>query len=82
MIVSAPGYHSVATHIFDAQSKYLDSDAVFAVKASLVRDFERHEAGATAAPGASSAPDGVPPGQAWYSLHQDFLLSPQSAAAG
>ncbi|MGZ4396262.1 MAG: dioxygenase family protein, partial [Gaiellaceae bacterium] len=39
MIVRAPGYRTVATHIFDAASDYLDSDAVFAVKPSLVRDF-------------------------------------------
>jgi hydroxyquinol 1,2-dioxygenase len=29
----------VTTHIFVAGSPYLDSDAVFAVKRSLVRDF-------------------------------------------
>jgi protocatechuate 3,4-dioxygenase beta subunit len=68
VIVSAPGYQSVATHIFDSGSKYLTSDAVFAVKSSLVRAFERHEPGET-------APDGVPPGQAWYSLRHDFRLS-------
>ena len=68
VIVSAPGYQSVATHIFDADSKYLASDAVFAVKASLVRTFQRHE------PGTEPAPDGVPPGQPWYSLQHDFRL--------
>jgi protocatechuate 3,4-dioxygenase beta subunit len=70
VIVSAPGYQSVATHIFDADSKYLTSDAVFAVKASLVRTFDRHE------PGTEPAPDGVPPGQPWYSLQHDFRLAP------
>ena len=69
LIVSAPGYHAVATHIFDAASKYLDSDAVFAVKPSLVRRFERHEPGA-------GAPDGVPPDTPWYSISYDFLLEP------
>ncbi len=39
MIVSAPGYHKLTTHIFDADSEFLDSDAVFAVKRSLVRRF-------------------------------------------
>jgi hydroxyquinol 1,2-dioxygenase len=39
MIVSAPGFETVTTHIFDAASEYLDSDAVFAVKPSLLRDF-------------------------------------------
>jgi catechol 1,2-dioxygenase len=38
-IVSAAGYHTVTTHIFDRQSRYLDSDAVFGVKGSLVKDF-------------------------------------------
>jgi catechol 1,2-dioxygenase len=31
MIVRAPGYKPVTTHIFDRESEYLDSDAVFAV---------------------------------------------------
>jgi catechol 1,2-dioxygenase len=39
MIVSADGYQSLTTHIFDAESAYLDSDAVFAVKPSLLRNF-------------------------------------------
>lgn len=41
MIVSAPGYETLTTHVFDAESAYLDSDAVFAVKPSLVRNFVR-----------------------------------------
>ena len=41
MIVSAPGYETLTTHIFDADSPYLDSDAVFAVKPSLLRRFVR-----------------------------------------
>ncbi|KAB1981733.1 dioxygenase family protein [Streptomyces triticiradicis] len=38
-IVSAEGHAPVTTHIFVAGGPYLDSDAVFAVKRSLVRDF-------------------------------------------
>jgi catechol 1,2-dioxygenase len=38
-IVEAPGYVPVTTHVFVQGSPYLDSDAVFAVKQSLVRDF-------------------------------------------
>lgn len=45
MIVSAPGYESVTTHLFPAGSPYLDSDAVFGVKDSLIVPFERHAAG-------------------------------------
>jgi catechol 1,2-dioxygenase len=37
-IASAPGYRPVTTHVFVADSPYLDSDAVFGVKDSLVRD--------------------------------------------
>lgn len=38
-LVSAPGHEQLVTHMFVADSPYLDSDAVFAVKASLVADF-------------------------------------------
>ncbi|AWW41299.1 intradiol ring-cleavage dioxygenase [Streptomyces cadmiisoli] len=38
-IATAPGHTPVTTHIFVAGSDYLDSDAVFAVKQSLVQDF-------------------------------------------
>jgi len=37
--VSAPGLRTVTTHVFVAGSPYLDSDAVFGVKQSLVLDF-------------------------------------------
>jgi hydroxyquinol 1,2-dioxygenase len=32
MIVRAPGHRTLTTHVFDASSAYIDSDAVFAVK--------------------------------------------------
>ncbi|WP_344664290.1 dioxygenase [Catenulispora yoronensis] len=38
-IVSAPGHESLTTHMFVADSPYIDSDAVFAVKRSLIRPF-------------------------------------------
>jgi protocatechuate 3,4-dioxygenase beta subunit len=44
-IVSANGYLPVVTHVFDSQSDYLDSDAVFGVKQSLIRDFVPDEEG-------------------------------------
>jgi catechol 1,2-dioxygenase len=37
--VSAPGFEPLTTHVFDRDSDYLDSDAVFGVKESLIRDF-------------------------------------------
>ncbi|HEV8277783.1 MAG TPA: intradiol ring-cleavage dioxygenase [Streptosporangiaceae bacterium] len=38
-IVCAPGHRPVTTHIFDAENPYLDSDTVFGVKDSLIREF-------------------------------------------
>jgi hydroxyquinol 1,2-dioxygenase len=51
--------------------QYLDSDAVFAVKNSLIRDFT-HEA-----PGV--APDGKKMDRPWRKLHTDFVLSKRTA---
>jgi len=44
-IVRAPGYYPVTTHLFDSESKYLDSDAVFGVRDSLILEFEPDGAG-------------------------------------
>lgn len=41
--ISAPGFKTLVTHIFDSTSKYLDSDTVFAVKPALIVDFEEHQ---------------------------------------
>jgi hydroxyquinol 1,2-dioxygenase len=40
-IVSAPGYQQVITHVFVEGDKYLDHDAVFAVKNSLVGKYRK-----------------------------------------
>src|SRR6266478_540543 len=42
-VVSAEGYEPVTTHIFDRTDEYLGSDAVFAVKDTLICDFTKHE---------------------------------------
>lgn len=39
VVVSAPGYKTVITHLFDAGSEYLDSDAVFGGRDSLIVDM-------------------------------------------
>ena len=70
MIVSAPGCETVTTHLFVEGDPYLESDAVFAVKDSLVVDFTRHEPGV--------APDGKTIDQPWFSVHYDFGLVPVS----
>ncbi len=47
--VSAPGHVPLTTHLFVRGDKHLKSDAVFAVKDSLVVDFERHSNGSEGA---------------------------------
>ena len=73
MIVSAPGYASVTTHLFVADSPYLDSDAVFGVKESLVAQFERHPPGI--------GPNGERMDTPFYTVNHDFRLRPAGAAA-
>ena len=66
MIVSAEGHEPVTTHLFVAASPYLDSDAVFGMKQSLVVPFERHEPG--------SLPSGERMDVPYYSAKYDFRL--------
>lgn len=62
-IVSAPGCRPVTTHIFDADNPYLDSDAVFGVRDSLVRQFR------------PAGPDD--PSDVSFVVEMDFALAPQ-----
>ncbi|MDP4622452.1 MAG: hydroxyquinol 1,2-dioxygenase [Hydrogenophaga sp.] len=48
VIVEAPGYRSLITEVFDAADPWLDKDAVFGVRASLVCDFKSESDPATA----------------------------------
>jgi hydroxyquinol 1,2-dioxygenase len=70
MIVRAPGYKTVTTHVFDATSEYLDSDTVFAVKPSLLRTFVERSPDDPERP---PAIDGE-----WVSLENDIVLAPGS----
>lgn len=65
-IVSAPGYEPVTTHVFVEGDRYLDSDAVFGVKDSLVVEFVRHEPG--------TAPDGTKITRPYFTANYDFSL--------
>jgi hydroxyquinol 1,2-dioxygenase len=67
MIVSAPGFQPVTTHVFVEGDPYLESDAVFAVKNSLVTRFVRHEPGV--------APDGKRMDRPYYSVEYEFGLA-------
>ncbi len=66
-MVSAPGYQTLITHIFAAGDPYLDRDAVFGVKDSLIVEFTDHPAG----PG----PDGQLLDSRWTSAHFDIVLA-------
>jgi hydroxyquinol 1,2-dioxygenase len=68
LIARAPGYRTLATHVFDARSDYLDSDAVFAVKRSLLRTFVARKADD---PDTPAGVDGD-----WYSVENDIVLVP------
>jgi hydroxyquinol 1,2-dioxygenase len=88
MITSA-GYRPLTTHIFVAGDEYLNDDAVFGVKDSLVAEFVQHAAGELAPPGAPGAPGataaagapgatggtGTPGETAWSSLSYEFVLA-------
>ena len=65
-IVKAPGYETLITHVFCDGDKYLDSDAVFGVRSSLIGDYVRH------APGA--APDGAVQATPFHTLDFSFVL--------
>jgi hydroxyquinol 1,2-dioxygenase len=70
-MIIADGHETLVTHLFVDGDQYLDSDAVFAVKNSLIRDFTRQ------APGA--APDGKKMDASWRKLHNDFVLAKAAA---
>lgn len=47
LIVTAPGHQKLVTHIFVGDDPYIDSDAVFGVKESLMAPFRKNEGGET-----------------------------------
>jgi hydroxyquinol 1,2-dioxygenase len=67
-MISAPGYATLITHVFADGAPYLDTDAVFGVKSSLITPFEQH------APGV--APDGKQLDMPFYTANYDFVLAP------
>ena len=66
-IVSAPGYAPVATHVFVAGDPYIESDAVFGVKPSLIVEFVEQKPG--------RAPDGTLMERPFCDIRFDFTLS-------
>ncbi|MFN3744944.1 MAG: intradiol ring-cleavage dioxygenase [Hyphomicrobiaceae bacterium] len=65
-IISAPGYQTVTTHLFDRDDPYLASDVVFGVKDSLVCEIVPHDDPKAAANAGLANP--------FWSLRHDFKL--------
>ena len=72
-MVRAPGYRTLVTHIFVRGDELLASDAVFGVKDSLVRDFDRQTPG-------TPTPDGRVVAGTWSRTAFDIVLAPDAPA--
>jgi catechol 1,2-dioxygenase len=73
LIVRAPGHATLTTHIFDDESEFLRSDAVFAVKSSLARRFVPRSADDPARPTGVTGD--------WFSVENDLVLAREPGAA-
>jgi hydroxyquinol 1,2-dioxygenase len=69
--VSAPGHVTLTTQVFVGGSPYIDADAVFGKRDSLVVDFEKHPPG--------KAVDGREMGVPYHSASFDVRLAPVPA---
>lgn len=67
-IVSHPDCRSLTTHLFDSEDEYLESDVVFAVKASLIKVFALNDDPDAAEQYGVYAP--------FRELEHDFVLTP------
>jgi hydroxyquinol 1,2-dioxygenase len=68
--ITAPGYQTLITHVFRAGDCYLESDAVFGVRSSLIAEWVDHENG--------TAPNGEKLNAPFCTLNFDFVLNPVS----
>ena len=66
--VDAEGFQSLITHVFVAGDEFLDSDAVFGVRETLIAPFEHHEPG--------TAPDGRQIEVPFWTMTYDMVLAP------
>jgi hydroxyquinol 1,2-dioxygenase len=68
--IAGSGFETLVTHLFDAESPYLDADAVFGVKNSLIATFSHERMGL--------GPDARPMAKPWRRLSYHFGLKPRS----
>ena len=71
-IATAPGHRALTTHIFVAGSPYIESDAVFAVKQSLITEFTPVDDPGQAARYGLDGP--------FYRANFDIVLQPETPA--
>lgn len=69
-LIRTPGYETLITHIFKSGCQYLESDAVFGVRSSLIVDWNQHNPGV--------APDGSKIDSEFYTVHYDFVMNPKT----
>ena len=67
-MVQADGHATLITHVFAEGDEYLDTDAVFGVKETLIAPFVRHDGGV--------APDGREIKEPFYTMEYDLVLAP------
>jgi len=65
-LLRAPGFEPLVTHVFVAGDKYLESDAVFGVKPSLIARLETRDD--------ATWPDGTPAPARWHRLAYRFAM--------
>jgi len=73
-IITSPGYQTVTTHVFVEGDPYLDSDAVFGVKESLIAPFVRHDD--------PSMAGRLGVGNPFYTAEYDFALAKTAHTTG
>lgn len=66
-IFIADGHRKLVTHVFDPTDQYIDSDAVFGVKESLIREYKECPPGA--------APDGTVMKDKYVIITYDFVMA-------
>ena len=65
-MITAPGFERLITHLFVKGDRYLDLDAVFGVKNSLIRDFKLNDSPAAINEFGFTSP--------FYDVEYDFIL--------
>ena len=71
-VINAPGHETLVTHLFAEGGDYLDSDAVYGVKPSLVVPMVPHDE--------PTWPDGTPARGRWYRMTYRFALKAAAEA--